>query len=117
MNHVKLLVEGGVTGRCKKMGWNFVFILLCFFTRSFGATSPEIKLTSALTSSLASSSCAVETFTVTSPYAVTGPDLNCLADHPIGLLLDGDVNTWWQSMTQEENVTLNFQFNDVRCIT
>jgi len=100
-----------------KMSWNFVFILSYFFTRAFGAISPEIQLTSAITSATASSSCAAERFTITSPYGIIGPDLNCSADHSIDLLLDGNETTWWQSMTQVENVTLNFQFNDVSCIT
>lgn len=99
-----------------KLSWNFVFILSCFFTRGFAAISPEIQLTSALASSAASSTCAAETFTITSPYGVVGPDLNCSENHPIDLLLDGNGSTWWQSMSQDENVTLNFQFNDVSCI-
>lgn len=87
--------------------------------RALGAISPEIELTSAVTSSSASSTCAVETFTITSPYGVIGPDLDCSADHPVHLLLDGNETTWWQSMTQDENVTLNFHFSDVSeiCLT
>lgn len=100
-----------------KLDWNFVFILSCFFTRAFGAISPRIQLTSALTSTAASSSCAAERFTITSPYGITGPNQNCSEDHPIDLLLDGNETTWWQSMTQAENVTLHFQFNDVSLIT
>ena len=110
--------EGGVTERCKmKLSWKLIVILSCFIITTFGAISPEIELTSVLASSSASSTCAEETFTVTTPYRVTGSNLYCSSNHSIDLLLDGDDSTWWQSMTQDENVTLNFQFNDVSCIT
>ena len=94
-------------------------ILLCFFARTFGAISPEIELTSALALSSASSTCAEGRFTSTTPYRVDteSTPINCSFDHHIDLLFDGNDSTWWQSINEDENVTLNFQFNDVSCIT
>ena len=97
--------------------WNIVFIFTCFFTSAFSAYSPEIRLTSAIASSVASSTCVEETFTITFPYGITGQDMNCSMNHPINLLFDGDENTWWQSVTEDENVTINFQFDDVSSST
>ena len=93
----------------------FVIVtLLCTFGAVYCAVSPEIELTSAVQSALASSTCVDEAFTITSPYGITELDANCSEDHNVNLLLDSSEETWWQSMNQDENVTLSFTFSDVR---
>jgi len=88
--------------------------LLCMLGAVHCVISPEIELTSAVEAPAASSTCVDETFTITSPYGITGLRSNCSGDHNANLLLDGNEDTWWQSMNQDENVTLSINFNDVR---
>ena len=93
----------------------FVIVsLLCTFGAVHCVVSPEIELTSAVQSAVASSTCVDEAFTITSPYGFTELDANCSEDHNANLLLDGNEETWWQSMNEDDNVTLSFNFSDVR---
>jgi len=91
-----------------------IITLLCTFHAVHCVISPEIELISAVRSALANSTCVDEAFTITSPYGILGLDANCSEDHNANLLLDGSEETWWQSMNQDENVTLSVTFSDVR---